>query len=242
MVDLHCHILPDMDDGARDVRESLAMAQLALERGTTQIVATPHSSTDGAEAVNRAIEFLREQLQCIGLPLTIFSGMEIFADENTARLLQDGKLLTLGGSRYPLVEFAFECDERIPRRLLRQLVEAGYRPVVAHPERYIYIQQEPRLLNDWLDMGCLLQLNKGSFSGQFGPRCQALAFSLVARGYAGIIASDGHGFDRRTPTLDRTWDLICQDFSPKAAEMLLQENPRRILRNFPIPAPRLHRF
>ncbi|MBR4863372.1 MAG: hypothetical protein IKU07_02245 [Oscillospiraceae bacterium] len=242
MVDLHCHILPDMDDGARDVRESLAMAQLALERGTTQLVATPHCHTDGAEAVNRAIEFLREQLQCVGLPLAVFPGMEIFADENTARLLQDGKLLTLGGSRYPLVEFAFECDERLPRRLLRQLVEAGYRPVVAHPERYTYIQQEPRLLNDWLDMGCLLQLNKGSFSGQFGPRCQALAFSLVARGYAAVISSDGHGFDRRTPTLDRTWDLICQDFSPRAAEMLLQENPRRILRNFPIPAPRLHRF
>lgn len=242
MVDLHCHILPEMDDGARDIRESVAMAQLALERGTTQLVATPHCAVGGAEAVHRAVDFLQQQLQCLCLPLTVYPGMEILADEHTTTLLQEGKLLTLGGSRYPLVEFAFAGDEQLPGRLLHQLTEAGYRPVVAHPERYSYIQQDPRLLNDWLDMGCLLQLNKDSFSGQFGTRCQALAFSLVARGYAGVIASDGHGFDLRTPTLDRTWELILREFSPTAAEILLQENPRRILRDTPIPAPRLHRF
>lgn len=242
MVDLHCHILPEMDDGARDAREAVAMAQLALERGTTQLVATPHCRADGAAAVQDATGFLQEQLQCLGLPLTIIPGMEIMADAQTPRLLQEGKLLTLGGSRYPLVEFAFEGDGQLPKQLLHQLVEAGYCPVVAHPERYSYIQQDPRLLNNWLDMGCLLQLNKGSFSGQFGSRCQALAFSLVARGYAGVIASDGHGKDHRTPTLDRTWDMISCEFSPKAAEVLLQENPRRIVKNLPISAPRLQRF
>ena len=242
MVDLHCHILPEMDDGARDARESMAMARLALERGTTRLVATPHCRTDGAAAVQDAVCYLQEQLQCLGLPLTIIPGMEIMADAQTPRLLQEGKLLTLGGSRYPLVEFAFEGDGQLPKQLLHQLVEAGYCPVIAHPERYSYIQQDPRLLNDWLDMGCLLQLNKGSFSGQFGAQCQALAFSLVARGYAGIIASDGHGFTHRKPTLDRTWDVIASEFSPKAAAVLLQENPRRILKNISIPAPRLHRF
>lgn len=242
MVDLHCHILPEMDDGARDTREAIAMAQLMLERGTTKLVATPHCRTEGAEAVKKAVDFLQKQLQYLKLPLTIIPGMEILADKHTAQLLQEGKLLTLGGSRYPLVEFAFDGDGTLPRQLLRQLVEAGYRPVVAHPERYTYIQQSPQLLNDWMDMGCLLQLNKGSFSGQFGSRCQALAYSLVARGYAGVIASDGHGFDRRTPTLDRVWDLIAHEFSPKTAEILLQENPRRIIRDVPISAPRLHRF
>lgn len=242
MVDLHCHILPDMDDGARDSREAIAMAQLALERGTTRLVATPHCQSGGSEQVLAATEYLRQQLQCLQLPLKLYAGMEIFATEATARLLQEGKLLTLNGSRYPLVEFDFEGDEQRPGKLLAQLTEAGYRPVVAHPERYSYIQQNPRLLNDWVDMGCLLQLNKGSFAGHFGPVCQELAFGLVARGYAGAVASDAHGFRRRSPRLEQLWDILSHNFSPRAAQVLLQTNPMKILRDEPINTPRLDRF
>lgn len=242
MVDLHCHILPDMDDGPREAEECLAMARLAFDLGTTCLAATPHCREGGAEAVLEAVSFLQQQLSCLRLPLTVCAGMEIFATAQTPRLLQEGKLLTLGGSRYPLVEFAFEGDAVYPERCLRALTEAGYRPVIAHPERYLYVQNDPRLLSGWIDMGCILQLNKGSLSGRFGPVCQELALSLVARGYAGAVASDAHGFEGRTPRLDRTWQLLSHSFSPRAAQVLLQENPNRILQNDPVPTPRLHRF
>ena len=240
MVDLHCHILPDMDDGARESEEAIAMARLALDRGTTRLVATPHCRTGGAEQVLKATDFLRQQLQCLQLPMKIYAGMEIFVTRETPRLLREGKLLTLNNSRYPLVEFDFEDDKYIP--VLHQLVEAGYCPVVAHPERYRYIQQDPRILNEWIDMGCLLQLNKASLSGYFGSTCRELALALVARGYAGVVASDAHGCERRTPRMSRTWDILCRNFSPHTAEVLLQENPRRILRNEPVRTPHPHRF
>lgn len=242
MVDLHCHILPDMDDGARESEEAVAMAQLAFDRGTTHLIATPHCQKGGSEEVLAATEYLRRQLSCLQLPLSLYAGMEIYATADTLRLLREGKLLTLNGSRYPLVEFDFEGDGQLPGKLLTELTEAGYRPVVAHPERYRYIQSDPRILNQWLDMGCLLQLNKGSFAGHFGPVCRDLAFSLVARGYACAVASDAHGFRRRSPRLEQLWDILCENFSPRTAQALLQENPMRILRDEPVQTPRPDRF
>ena len=242
MVDLHCHILPGLDDGPRESEESIAMARLAYDRGTTRLIATPHCRKGGAGKVLESVEYMRQQLQCLDLPLKLYPGMEIFATEQTPQLLQEGKLLTLNGSRYPLVEFDFEGDGRLPGKILQELRDAGYRPIIAHPERYIFLQQDPRLLNEWVDLGCLLQLNTGSLTGRFGPVCQDLAFSLVDRGFASAVASDAHGFDRRRPRLDRAWELLAHSFSPTAAAVLLEENPKKILKNESIQTPRLVRF
>lgn len=234
MIDLHCHILPNLDDGASSLEESLAMARLALESGVTAMAATPHCAEGGAREVRDRVLLLREALEDAGLPLRIYMGMEVFGTPETARLLRSGRLLTLNGSRYPLVEFPFRGTGREETRILTDVLQAGFVPVVAHPERYAYIQEQPRLLNYWKDMGCLFQVNRGSLTGRFGSAARDTGMELVKRGFAAVVASDGHSARMRTPWMEDVRRLLEQEISAQAAEYLLRIHPSLILRNQPI--------
>ncbi len=231
MIDLHSHILPELDDGAQRFRDSLEMAQLAVKSGVTAMVATPHCMQGGAREVTLTAKLLQEALQEDGIRLRLYVGMEIFGTMDTLRLLKEGQLLTINNSRYPLVEFAFHSDGEMETRILHQLVEAGYQPLVAHPERYYYIQEEPTILNRWKKMGCLFQINKGSLTGRFGRTPQHLAMALVDRGFATVVASDAHSPIVRTPWMQDVQELLTEEFSPVAAEYLLHRNPLSIIRN-----------
>ena len=142
MIDLHCHILPGVDDGAASLEESLSMARLAVDSGVRAIAATPHcdpeSGFDNYRSRELAQRFLRleQAVQREKLPLRIHAGMEVFVTPSTPRLLREGQLLTLGGSGYLLAEFDFQCGAAFAERMLSALRQEGVRPVVAHPERY----------------------------------------------------------------------------------------------------------
>lgn len=234
MIDLHSHILPELDDGAQSLRESLAMARMAVDSGVTAMAATPHCIDDRTREVRAAWELMQEALHESGIPLKVFAGMEIFGTEDTARMLQEGRLLTLNGSRYPLIEFSFQSSGEEETWILRGLCRAGLRPIVAHPERYAYVQSDPEILNRWCRMGCLLQVNRGSLLGRFGSQAQALAMELVERNFAAIVASDAHSPQMRTPWMEDVQKLLSQEFSVRCARALLLENPRKILKDEPI--------
>lgn len=235
MIDLHSHILPELDDGSQSLRESLAMARMAVDSGVTAMVATPHCIDDRTREVYDAWALMQEVLQEHEIPLKLFPGMEIFGTTDTVRLLQEGKLLTLNGSRYPLIEFSFHSTGEEETRILRSVCKAGFRPIVAHPERYAYVQRDPRIVNRWHRMGCLLQVNRGSLLGRFGRHAQQTAFELVDRGFAAVVASDAHSHRMRTPWLEDVWTMLAKEFSPLCARTLLRENPQKILKNEDIP-------
>ena len=231
MIDLHSHILPGLDDGAQTLGDALAMARMAVRSGITAVAATPHCADDRVREVTEAWQLLREALEESGIPLRLLLGMEIFGTPDTLRLLQEGKMFTLNGSRYPLVEFSFCSDGSEESRILRSLCNAGYQPMVAHPERYRYIQENPRILNSWYRMGCLLQVNKGSLLGRFGHTAQVTAVELVERGFAAVVASDAHSPRMRTPWMEEVRRMLSETVSPRCARVLLEENPRKILKN-----------
>lgn len=235
MIDLHSHILPELDDGSQSLQESLAMARMAVDSGIAVMAATPHCIDDRCREVQDAYALLREALAEAQIPLKLLPGMEIFGTYDTARLLQEGKLLTLNRSRYPLIEFSFHSTGEEETQILRSVCRAGFRPVVAHPERYAYVQRDPRIVNRWHRMGCLLQVNRGSLLGRFGRHAQRTAFELVDRGFAAAVASDAHSHRMRTPWMEDVWELLSREISPRCAAALLQENPRRILKNEEIP-------
>ena len=235
MIDLHSHILPELDDGSPSLQESLAMARMAVESGVTAMAATPHCVDARAGDVYEAWKLLRQALKESRIPLKLFPGMEIFGTEDTLQLLREGKLFTLNGSRYPLVEFSFHSDGDRETRILRGLCKAGLRPIVAHPERYFYVQYDPELLNRWHRMGCLMQVNRGSLLGRFGPRIQEMAEELVTRNFAAIVASDAHSPQIRTPWMADVRQLLIREFSPACARTLLLENPISILKDDPLP-------
>ncbi|MGN0997995.1 MAG: tyrosine-protein phosphatase [Faecousia sp.] len=235
MIDLHSHILPQLDDGSQSLEESLAMARLAVQSGVTAIVATPHCMDDRAASVSSSFRLLREALQETEIPLKLYLGMEIFGTPYTCRFLQDRKLFTLNGSQYPLIEFSFRSTGEEETEILEDLVRVGYRPLIAHPERYPYVWEDPELINLWTQMGCLLQINRGSLFGRFGSGPQRMAIELVDRGFAAVISTDSHSPRVRTPWMKDIQALLSQEYSPELAQDLLLRNPQHILKNEPVP-------
>ena len=249
MIDLHCHIIPRVDDGAPSAEAACAMAEHALRSGIDTVVATPHCNLRGARLTaagtdyDRAFGMLRALLRQHRIPLTVLPGAELFAHRSNLRqLLDGGQLVTLNHSRYLLAEFRFsESGEEISA-LLAAIARHGLIPVVAHPERYYGLQRMPNYLYDWVNRGIVLQVNKGSLFGRFGRGAQALAGAMLAHGLVGCIASDAHRPDVRTPDLSAAWDYLAERCSEELARCLLEDNPGRILRSEPLPEGRFRPF
>lgn len=234
MIDIHLHILPGVDDGSQSLESSLEMAQLALESGVQAVIATPHCNLPDEACLNAKgmqvrVERFRSALEQAGIPLRVYGGMEIFGTAQTAQRLRQGQLATLAGSRYPLIEFPFEGYGREATEILDSVRQLGLRPIVAHPERYRYTQSDPRLLNLWVEMGCLLQINRGSLFGRFGRHAEALAHGLLERNFVSFVASDAHSSTVRTPWLRDAAEFLLREYPKEVAWALLEENPRRVL-------------
>ena len=231
MIDLHSHILPGIDDGSQSFEESLNMARLAVESGVTVMAVTPHCMNDRSKEVREKVLVLRDILKEAEIPLKLCMGMEIFGTEYTSRLLREKRLFTLNKSKYPLVEFSFSTSGESETEILHDMIWSGYRPLVAHPERYDFIRENPELTNIWRKMGCLFQINRGSLMGRFGSDIQNMAHSLVKRNFADIVASDAHSERMRTPYLKDVYDLITEKYSYDMGDKLFYYNPKKILKN-----------
>ena len=237
MTDIHCHILYGTDDGSANLGESVEMAKFAFKGGTKFLVATPHSFVPGSyqnlwsdtllERINQINERLKEE-DC---PLRVFPGQEIFCADGIVEYLQSGKLITLNGSRYPLVEFDFYERSASVYSKLSKLVSAGYVPIVAHPERYAFVCEDDTAARRLKDMGCLLQLNKGSIDGRFGSHAYKAAQSILKSGLCDFVASDAHGPYSRTPFMEQTFESVAENYGFDYAERVFSTNPLAVLKN-----------
>lgn len=242
MVDLHCHILPGVDDGSASLEESVAMARLAAESGVSRIVATPHfrGEEEALQTLPRILSrfrMLSKELQRQQVPITLHPGAEILCTPKTPDLARQGKLPTLGNSRYILTEFLFDETLEYMELMLEQLRRWGYRPVVAHPERYHAVQRRPQIIARWFERGFLLQINKGSVLGAFGTHAETTATDLLRHGLAHVIASDAHHGDFRTPHMSAITAWGGEYLGPEYTQILLRRNPMLILQDQPVVRP-----
>ncbi len=237
MVDLHCHILPGVDDGSDSPDTSCRMAAMAADCGVRYIVATPHCNNRGMPENYRSRELLgafralQEELDRWSIPIRILPGSEVLARENLPSLLENRSLLTLNGSRYLLVEFFFDEAPEAMDRYLGMIFSAGLVPVVAHPERYFCVQEVPRIAADWVDRGCLLQINKGSILGSLGEGAYYAAARLLRDGLAAVIATDAHHHRYRNTDFSKLLQALGRRFPEIDPDLLLQKNPAKIARN-----------
>lgn len=241
MIDTHCHILPNSDDGADSMETALLMARMAADSGVTTIIATPHSNLPRAKEKNfrdaplalRFVELIR-RIQEAGIPLEILPGAEVMCMPDTVELLQKRQLVTLARSDYLLVEFFF--DERIEYMddMLDAIAAEGIRPVVAHPERYEAIQHAPVLIAQWFAKGYIIQLNKGSILGRLGRGAEKAAAEILSRGLAHVVATDAHDTLVRTPGVQGLQQYLEDNYGFEYARLLLELNPERICRNQPV--------
>ena len=235
IVDIHSHILPGVDDGSKDLTDSILMAELAVEGGTDTIVATAHSHVPWSNPENHIVDVLSayrsvsSELVKRSIPLAILPGMEIWCGKDLKEGIQIGYFLGLNGTNNYLIEFDFDASAQDCRSWIRTVLELGKRPVIAHPERYTCVQDDITAARRWVEAGCLLQINKGSPFGSYGRRAAQAARDLLDERLVYCVGSDAHSPYRRTPYMGEIRELLRQEYSSRMAVKLLDENPREIL-------------
>lgn len=239
MIDIHCHILPDFDDGASNLEEALEMARMAYFSGVTDIIATPHfrgepESVEKRQLINLRYRELAAALRQNEIPIRLYPGAEILCLPDTPELAAQRQLPTLSGTNYILTEFYFDESFAFMDGMLEELAGCGYRPVVAHPERYGAIQHDPYLLKRWSRLGYALQLNKGSILGAFGSRPEQAANEILAMGLADMFASDAHSCHSRTPHIGALLQWAEEFCDPRYTKILLEKNPLQLLLGRPM--------
>lgn len=249
MIDLHCHILPGMDDGPADMPESLDMARQAVDDGIHAIVATPHTLNGLYEntgpAVTEAVKRFRNALLSEGIPIEIYPGSDAHLDIKMVDKIKDGAALTINGAgRYLLVEFPNHAVPHGAKEELFQLLINGITPIITHPERNFVIQNATDILYELLSMGCLTQITAMSITGKFGEEAMASAHKMLELRMAHVIASDAHGRTLRPPLLSRAVQIAARILGRnEEAEEMVCGRPEAILRGEPLslPEPRRRR-
>lgn len=234
MIDLHTHILPELDDGADSIEEALSMARIAVEDGITALVATPHVIdglfSNSKEKIHGAVERLDQRLKEDSIPLELLPGAEYNLEPDLAERLSRGELLTLNNTgRYLLVELPATLVPHYTDRVLYELQLQGITPILAHPERNIEFSREPSRLAEMVSKGILVQVTAGSITGSFGREIKNLAHLFLKSGCAHFIASDAHSSTGRIPKISSAMKEIENVLGPDMADELAVDNPRRAI-------------
>jgi protein-tyrosine phosphatase len=247
MIDLHSHILFDLDDGALTLAESLAMAEIAARDGTQVIAATPHGPGSSAcrfydpTEIRARVAKLNAALAAEHIPLEVVAGTEICYGAGVIERLKRGELLTYGDSKSILLELAQNTLPPGLNNVIFNLQVAGFRIVLAHPERIVEVQQNPNLLLPLIERGVLMQITADALVGGQGERLRGTAETLLTHGMAHLIASDTHGVaPRRTPRLAPARERAAALVGADAAAALVAATPAAVLHGQPIriPTPR----
>jgi protein-tyrosine phosphatase len=235
VIDVHSHILWDLDDGARTFDESVRMVRLAAQTGTTDIVATPHANSEFAfrpEVVEEKLSLLRESAD--GL-IRIHSGCDFHLNyDNIQDALAQPQKYTIAHGSYLLVEFSEMFVARQIDAVIAKMLEAGIVPIITHPERNFALQQQLEELSRWVGAGCLLQVTAQSLLGRFGAKSRRFAELLLKKNLVHVIASDAHDSTDRPPRLDLAYAYIRENYTPELARRLFVENPEKVLEGKPV--------
>jgi protein-tyrosine phosphatase len=232
MIDLHSHVLPNLDDGAKDLDEALEMCRMAAADGIEILAATPHFRPtvyeNGQENILLAVARLQQELDEKGIFLKLVPGVDIHVSPEVLLFLEQNPRLLFGG-RYALIEFPAQSIPPSIEDFFFRMRLKGITPIVSHPERNREVQNDPKMLESMVDRGALVQVTAMSLTGDFGDPVRATAFRMVKSGLAHVVASDAHSPRHRAPILSKALRALENLIGPEKAKMMVEENPRKIL-------------
>ncbi|MBR4832377.1 MAG: protein-tyrosine-phosphatase [Butyrivibrio sp.] len=234
-VDIHCHIMPGVDDGSRDIATSLEMLRIAARSGITDVILTPHHKPmhhNVSPEHNRIYtEKLKETAEQYGIRIRLYPGNEIYYSDETQRELEEGKICTLAGSDYVLVEFHPTNPYRAISNAIYQVQGAGFIPIIAHVERYSDIVSHPAYVEELIDKGCYIQINAAAVMGDYGFGIKRFVKKLLKNRQVHFVATDAHDTARRAPRLAECRAYIERKFDKDYAERIFHDNPMSVIRN-----------
>jgi len=233
MLDIHCHIIPAIDDGASDLDTSLEMLSIAHKNGTKAIIATPHviegKWLPSWEQILEGCRLLNDQGRKAGLDIPIYPGGEVAIHRDILDIVKGPGSYCLNSGRYMLVELPAMDIPGFTEEFFFTLQARGITPVLAHPERHPVLGKDPEILVEWIRRGVLLQVNGSSIMGRMGERSMRMAELLLSRDMVHCIGSDAHGARRRSPNLSATAEKVAGLIGVEKARQILTINPRQII-------------
>jgi len=232
-IDLHCHILPALDDGAKNMEKTKEMLKIAYEEGIRQIIATPHFFASRKSATVEEVQMMvlkvQKEMASKGMKIKLYGGNEIYYRSEIPDLLEDGKVCTLAGSRYVLVEFDPTTEYSYLRDGILKLDSYGYIPILAHAERYECLFEKKERLQRVKDHGGLIQVNASSFQKGMFDEIGKRARYILKKELLDVIGTDAHGSGKRSPKMKETAKYLYKKAGTKRAEKILFKNPRAVL-------------
>jgi len=237
MIDIHCHPLPGVDDGAPTFEVAVEMCRMAAADGVTHLVATPHSNytyTFDRELNKRLLAELQEK---VGEAPKLLLGCDCHLSyDNIQECVQNAKDFTINQTSYILVELP---DQFIPEHISRVYYDiqvTGLVPIITHPERNPLLHRKPQLLEQWVELGCLVQITAQSYTGGFGSTACKFAERLLDAGLVHFFASDAHNTKRRPPILSTCYQKLEREFGKEIADLLLVQNPEAVINGCTLPS------
>lgn len=216
MIDLHCHILPGLDDGAQNVEDSLAMAHKAVASGITHILCTPHHNgkyRNEKDVIIEAVAQLQQVLDAENIPLTLYEGQEVRISGEIIEEYEAGKLLgTDVNDHYMLIEFPTQDVPQYTERLFFELLAKGITPVIVHPERNSVFIEDPNKLIPFIEMGVLTQMTAPSYVGVFGKKIQKVSEQMLSHNLIHMMASDAHNLRTRDFYLEEAFTKLRKEY------------------------------
>ena len=233
MVDLHCHLLPGIDDGSKSMEISLRLAREATENGVTHALLTPHHMNGHyvnhkQDVIRRTKEF-QKQISAHNIPLIVFPGQEVRINGQLLEALdKDDILFADTGNRYLMLEFPDDDVPHYTGQMIFNLQRRGITPVIVHPERNTKIMKKPDLICQLLEKGCLSQITASSYVGTFGKKVENFSRQLFEAGLCYVFASDAHNLPKRKYEMQQAFEKLQQEFGADLAEQY-QQNARAII-------------
>ncbi|MGQ9675590.1 MAG: tyrosine-protein phosphatase [Chloroflexota bacterium] len=237
MIDIHSHILPGLDDGARTIGEALQMAKAALDEGIKAIVATPHIVCTGSNGRERILARLREVQEAVaeqGWAISVLPGAELYVEPNLVKEVRAGRAPTINDGPYALVELPIRDYPLYTEQVLFELQVAGIVPILAHPERLVSLMRDISLLFRLVQRGVLAQITAESLIGGQGPAIKGLTEIMLRHNLVHVIASDAHSVDFRPPVLKAAAERAAELIEPAKAWAMVTSVPQAIVEGRPI--------
>ena len=244
MIDLHSHIIPEVDDGSPDWQTTIEMCRIAVADGIDTMVATPHM-LDGLynverETIIKKTSKLKNQLRQKDIRLTVLPGADVHIDFDFVNLLRGGKLVTINDTgKYILVEFPHDVLPKSIDKLLFSIQMAGTVPIITHPERHFEVQRKPDIVYRWVVAGNLIQVTAASITGEMGKAAKDCSMRLLKSGLVHLVASDAHSSTWRAPGLSKARKIVADILSQESADKIFIQTPQLVIdgRKFEAPEP-----